>query len=262
MQALKIAIINSLILADGPETRGPTPAVLAALLGQHPADCATSVGSFVRPPYLSPQTLEAFRDTPTLPPFLSMHPRLGTTFFDEHHDLRLSFRLVPTFPRAFKHSSSPSAHGNFESAKNNLAAICRFESVEQFEKAHAATIRDHDFKPGATRSLLKLEYAVFRLVPYYARSRTSIPVMQLIEREDLIKIHLDEDMVEEDPEGEEEGSAEDVQETEGRVLRSGCAPSHSAEIAHLLWSKRKFFLDNVGAGVAQTACSLRNAPVL
>lgn len=41
MQALKNVIANSLILADGPETRGLTLAVLAALLGQHPADCAT-----------------------------------------------------------------------------------------------------------------------------------------------------------------------------------------------------------------------------
>lgn len=37
-------------------------------------------------------------------------------------------------------------------------------------------------------------------------------------------------------------------------LRSGCAPSHPVE-THLLSSKRKFFLDNVGAGVAWTACS-------
>jgi len=40
----------------------------------------------------------------------------------------------------------------------------------------------------------KLRFAAFRLVPYHARSRTSIPVTRIIEREDLIKIHLDEDL--------------------------------------------------------------------
>ena len=42
-------------------------------------------------------------------------------------------------------------------------------------------------------TISKLRFAAFRLVPYHARSRTSIPVTRLIEREELIKIHLDED---------------------------------------------------------------------
>jgi hypothetical protein len=40
----------------------------------------------------------------------------------------------------------------------------------------------------------KLRFAAFRLVPYHARSRTSIPVTRLVEREQLIKIYLDEDL--------------------------------------------------------------------
>ena len=39
----------------------------------------------------------------------------------------------------------------------------------------------------------KLRFAAFRLVPYHARSRSSIPVTRLIDREELVKIHLDED---------------------------------------------------------------------
>jgi hypothetical protein len=38
-----------------------------------------------------------------------------------------------------------------------------------------------------------LRFAAFRLVPYYARSQTSIPVTRLIERDDLIRLHLDKD---------------------------------------------------------------------
>jgi len=39
----------------------------------------------------------------------------------------------------------------------------------------------------------KLRFATFHLVPYHARSCTSIPVTRLIEREELTKIYLDED---------------------------------------------------------------------
>jgi len=39
----------------------------------------------------------------------------------------------------------------------------------------------------------KLHFAAFCLVPYHARSRTSIPVTRLIEHEELTKIYLDED---------------------------------------------------------------------
>jgi hypothetical protein len=39
----------------------------------------------------------------------------------------------------------------------------------------------------------KLRFAAFHLIPYHACSCSSIPVMRLIEREDLIKIYLDED---------------------------------------------------------------------
>ena len=39
----------------------------------------------------------------------------------------------------------------------------------------------------------ELRFAAFRLVPYHARSRSSIPVTRLIDREELVKIHLNED---------------------------------------------------------------------
>jgi hypothetical protein len=61
----------------------------------------------------------------------------------------------------------------------------------------------------------KLRFAAFRLVPYHARSRSSIPVTRLIEREDLVNIYLDEDQAE-GVEGEEELEPESDQ-----VLRSG-----------------------------------------
>ncbi len=40
----------------------------------------------------------------------------------------------------------------------------------------------------------KLRFAAFRLVPYHARSHSSIPITRVIERENLVKIHLDEDL--------------------------------------------------------------------
>jgi hypothetical protein len=52
----------------------------------------------------------------------------------------------------------------------------------------------------------KLSYATFRLVPYHARSRTLIPVTRIIERDELIKIHLDEDV---------EGAADDPRDSAG-----------------------------------------------
>jgi hypothetical protein len=51
-------------------------------------------------------------------------------------------------------------------------------------------------------TISKLRFAAFCLVPYHTRSRTSIPVTHLIEREELIKIHLDED---------NDGAAEDTE---------------------------------------------------
>jgi len=61
----------------------------------------------------------------------------------------------------------------------------------------------------------KLRFAAFRLVPYHARSQTSIPVTRLIEREDLTQIYLDEDQEQENGEG---GRAEEEPEQD-RVLR-------------------------------------------
>ncbi len=152
--------------------------------------------------------------------------------------------------------------------EDDLAAILsnvlrsRFKSVRQFEKTHASTIRDHNFKPstlvlvrnssietdlgrkskpryygpmvvicrtpnGSYRlaeldgAISKLRYAAFRLVPYLARSQTTVPVTRLIEREDLVKIYLDEDGADENLErGEGEGPKEE-QADRGRVLRSG-----------------------------------------
>ena len=48
-------------------------------------------------------------------------------------------------------------------------------------------------------TISKLRFAAFRIVPYYTRSRSSIPVTRLIEREDLIRLHLDDDQDGEDP---------------------------------------------------------------
>ena len=62
----------------------------------------------------------------------------------------------------------------------------------------------------------KLRFAAFRLVPYHARSQTSIPVTRLIEREDLTQIYLDEDQEQENGEG---GHAEEEPEQD-RVLRT------------------------------------------
>ena len=75
-------------------------------------------------------------------------------------------------------------------------------------------------------TISKLCYAAFRLVPYHAHSRTSILVTRLIEREDLVKIYLDEDPAEAIVEGDggpgvEMEDSEAVQEVQGRVLRSG-----------------------------------------
>jgi hypothetical protein len=52
----------------------------------------------------------------------------------------------------------------------------------------------------------KLRYAAFHLVPYHAYSRTLIPVTHIIERNELIKIHLDEDV---------EGAADDPRDSAG-----------------------------------------------
>ena len=51
----------------------------------------------------------------------------------------------------------------------------------------------------------KLRFAAFRLVPYHTHSHTSIPVTCIVEREDLVKIHLDEDL--EDAAADPEGGA-------------------------------------------------------
>jgi hypothetical protein len=40
----------------------------------------------------------------------------------------------------------------------------------------------------------KLRFAAFRLVPYHAHSRSPIPITRVVERENLVKIHLDEDL--------------------------------------------------------------------
>jgi transposase InsO family protein len=54
----------------------------------------------------------------------------------------------------------------------------------------------------------KLRYAAFRLVPYHARSRTSIPVTRLIERDELTKIYLDDDTAEAPGDGESSNSSD------------------------------------------------------
>jgi len=64
----------------------------------------------------------------------------------------------------------------------------------------------------------KLRFAAFHLVQYHARSRTSIPVTRLVERDDLIKIYVDEDQ-EEEQEAENGGEHKGNQETRRRSRR-------------------------------------------
>jgi hypothetical protein len=106
----------------------------------------------------------------------------------------------------------------------------RFASVQQFERQHAHTIHDFDFALGAlvlirnagsdmdktrpryygpmvvlrcTRNgayrlgelngaVSRLRYAAFRLIPYHARSRTLIPVTQIIDSDALASLTLDD----------------------------------------------------------------------
>ena len=192
-------------------------------------------------------------------PFYMAHGTEPTLPFD----LTLATFLIPDIAKPLPTNELIAIRARqLEKREEDLAAILsnvlrsRFESVHQFEKAHAATIKNHDFKPGTLvlvrnssietdlgrktkpryygpmvvirrtpngsyrlaeldGAISKLRYAAFRLVPYHARSRSSIPVTRLIEREELIKIHLDEDQAEENAEGE----IDNVEE--GRVLRSG-----------------------------------------
>jgi len=106
----------------------------------------------------------------------------------------------------------------------------RFASARQFEKHHVNTIRDFDFAPGAlvlvrsagsdmdktrpryygpmvvlrrTRNgayrlseldgaVSRLRYAAFRLIPYHARSRSFIPVTQVVGGDDLASLEHDD----------------------------------------------------------------------
>ena len=52
-------------------------------------------------------------------------------------------------------------------------------------------------------TISNLRVAVFRLVPYHARSRSSIPVTRLVDRSDLARVFADEDV---------EGVVEDLEE--------------------------------------------------
>jgi len=45
-----------------------------------------------------------------------------------------------------------------------------------------------------------LRFAAFRLVPYHARSRSSIPVTRLVDRNDLARVIADEDVTRADSE--------------------------------------------------------------
>ena len=58
-------------------------------------------------------------------------------------------------------------------------------------------------------SVSKLRFAAFRLVPYHTRSRASIPVTCLIEREELTKIYLDEDPAADLSDGPDSDGSED-----------------------------------------------------
>ena len=61
-------------------------------------------------------------------------------------------------------------------------------------------------------TISKLWFAAFQLVPYHAHSCTSIPVTQLVECEDLVKIYLemDEDGAKEDTGGVDDGDRPEI----------------------------------------------------
>jgi len=118
---------------------------------------------------------------------------------------------------------------NLTSIHNHILAS-RHASVRQFEKQYANTIRDLDFTPGSlvlvrntnlnidkmkprylgpmvmlrrTRNgayrlgeldgaISKLRYAAFRLIPYYARSRSFIPVTHIVDGDDLASLEFDD----------------------------------------------------------------------
>ena len=123
-----------------------------------------------------------------------------------------------------------------EKRQEDLATIhnhilkSRFASAHQFERQHACTIRDFDFKPGALvlirnpgmemdktkpryfgpmlvirqtcngayrlaeldGTVSKLCYIAFRLLPYHARSPSFIPVTRIVDREDLTSVIADD----------------------------------------------------------------------
>jgi hypothetical protein len=104
----------------------------------------------------------------------------------------------------------------------------RFEFVPQFERQFENTIRDYDIGPGLfvlVRNLsvendlgrkakpcssgpmvvlcrtqngscrpTELDSTAFRLVPYHPRSRSSIPVMRLADRDDLARVNAGKDI--------------------------------------------------------------------
>ena len=52
-------------------------------------------------------------------------------------------------------------------------------------------------------SVSNLRFAAFRLVPYHSRSRSSIPVTRLIDRDDLARANTDEDIMRADPDADD-----------------------------------------------------------
>jgi transposase InsO family protein/molybdopterin converting factor small subunit len=106
----------------------------------------------------------------------------------------------------------------------------RHASIRQFEKQYANTIRDFDFAPGSLvlvrntnlgmdkmkprylgpmvvlrrsrngayrlgeldGAVSSLRYAAFRLIPYYARSQSSIPVTQVVDSDRIASIEYDD----------------------------------------------------------------------
>jgi len=115
------------------------------------------------------------------------------------------------------------------SIHNRILASCH-SSVHQFEKQYANTIRDLNFTPGSLvlvcntnlnmdkmkprylglmvvlqctcngayclgeldGMISKLRYAAFRLIPYYARSQSFIPVTHVVDGDDLASLEFDD----------------------------------------------------------------------
>jgi hypothetical protein len=188
---------------------------------------------------------------PTVAPFIFWADRATTCkatgyspFYMAHgvepilpFDITMATFLVPDLVKPLATDDLIAARAwQLEKRQEDLSAIhdrilkSHFASAQQFERQHAHTIRDFDFKPGAlvlvrnpgaemdktkpryfgpmlvirrTRNgayrlaeldgaVSQLRYTAFRLVPYHARSPSYIPVTRVVDRDDLASVIADD----------------------------------------------------------------------